>query len=176
MNVPGDIILGGLFPVHEKGDERTPCGPLVYHRGMQRLEAMMFAIDLINKDPKILPKVRLGVHILDTCSRDTYALNQSLQFVRASLNNIDSATLECADKSNPRPIYNYSGPLFGVVGGSYSSVSLQVSWGYFGRVQTYIFITVSARCKLDYIKYTLISRARRWGLPDEKALTNLVTD
>lgn len=129
VNVPGDIVLGGLFPVHEKGDERTPCGMQVYHRGMQRLEAMMFAIDLINKDKSILPKVRLGVHILDTCSRDTYALNQSLQFVRASMNNIDVATLECADKSSPRPIYNYSGPLFGVVGGSYSSVSLQVRFG-----------------------------------------------
>lgn len=126
VNVPGDIVLGGLFPVHEKGDEYTPCGMQVYHRGMQRLEAMMFAIDLINKDQNILPKVRLGVHILDTCSRDTYALNQSLQFVRASMNNIDVATLECADKSNPKPIYSYSGPLFGVVGGSYSSVSLQV--------------------------------------------------
>lgn len=126
VNVPGDIILGGLFPVHEKGD-RAPCGHQVYHRGVQRLEAMMFAVDLINRDPKILPNVRLGVHILDTCSRDTYALNQSLQFVRASLNNIDASTMECADSSIPRPIHNFSGPLFGVVGGSYSSVSLQVS-------------------------------------------------
>lgn len=126
INLPGEIILGGLFPIHEKGDDRTPCGLHVYHRGIQRLEAMMFAIDLINKNPNILANVTLGVHILDTCSRDTYALNQSLQFVRASMNNIDATTLECADKSNPRPINNLSGPLFGVVGGSYSSVSLQV--------------------------------------------------
>ncbi|XP_050497497.1 metabotropic glutamate receptor-like [Diabrotica virgifera virgifera] len=125
-SVPGDIILGGLFPVHTKGD-KTPCGSQIYHRGVQRLEAMMFAIDNINKDPNILPNVTLGVHILDTCSRDTYALNQSLQFVRASLNNIDTSSFECADHSMPVPRNNYSGPVFGVVGGSYSSVSLQVA-------------------------------------------------
>lgn len=126
VSVPGDIILGGLFPVHTKG-ERSPCGSQIYHRGVQRLEAMMFAVDTINKNPNILPNVSLGVHILDTCSRDTYALNQSLQFVRASLNNIDTSSFECPDHSVPRPRNNYSGPVFGVVGGSYSSVSLQVA-------------------------------------------------
>lgn len=126
VSVPGDIILGGLFPVHTKG-EKSPCGSQIYHRGVQRLEAMMFAVDSINKNPDILPNVTLGVHILDTCSRDTYALNQSLQFVRASLNNIDTSAFECRDHSVPLPRNNYSGPVFGVIGGSYSSVSLQVA-------------------------------------------------
>ncbi|XP_044256877.1 metabotropic glutamate receptor [Tribolium madens] len=126
VSVPGDIILGGLFPVHKKG-ERTACSQQIYHRGVQRLEAMMFAIDRINSNPRILPNITLGVHILDTCSRDTYALNQSLQFVRASVNNIDTSALECVDHSIPRPRNNYTGPVFGVVGGSYSSVSLQVA-------------------------------------------------
>ncbi|KAF7267002.1 hypothetical protein GWI33_019708 [Rhynchophorus ferrugineus] len=125
--VPGDIIIGGLFPVHEKG-EKSPCGHKIYHRGIQRMEAMMFAIDRINADPNILPNITIGAHIIDTCSRDTYALNQSLQFVRASaLNNIDTSSFECQDHSIPRPRNNYTGPVFGVVGGSYSSVSLQVA-------------------------------------------------
>ena len=33
--------------------------------------------------------ISLGVNILDTCGLDTYALNQSLEFIRASLNNFD---------------------------------------------------------------------------------------
>ncbi|KAJ8951937.1 hypothetical protein NQ318_013603 [Aromia moschata] len=53
---------------------------------------MMFAVDTINKDPNILPNVSLGVHILDTCSRDTYALNQSLQ--EAQERNVCIATAE----------------------------------------------------------------------------------
>lgn len=124
--IPGDIVLGGLFPVHEKGGG-TACGPNIYHRGVQRLEAMLFAVDEINRK-EILPGITLGVHILDTCGRDTYALNQSLHFVRASLSNIDISVLECADKSTPRVKRTASaGPIFGVIGGSYSSVSLQVA-------------------------------------------------
>ncbi|XP_043522698.1 metabotropic glutamate receptor isoform X2 [Frieseomelitta varia] len=124
--IPGDIVLGGLFPVHEKGG--ASCGPNVYNRGVQRLEAMLFAVDQINRDKKILPGITLGVHILDTCGRDTYALNQSLHFVRASLSNLDITVLECADKSVPRVKKTVSaGPIFGVIGGSYSSVSLQVA-------------------------------------------------
>ncbi|ENN80254.1 hypothetical protein YQE_03249, partial [Dendroctonus ponderosae] len=125
--IPGDIVLGGLFPVHERG-EKTPCGNKIYNRGIQRMEAMMFAIDRINADPTILPNITLGAHIIDTCSRDTYALNQSLQFVTASaLNNMVTANFECFDNSIPHTKNNYSGPVFGVVGGSYSSVSLQVA-------------------------------------------------
>ena len=124
--IPGDIVLGGLFPVHEKGG--STCGPKVYNRGVQRLEAMLFAVDQINQENKLLPGISLGVHILDTCSRDTYALNQSLHFVRASLSNLDISILECADRSTPRVRNTASaGPIFGVIGGSYSSVSLQVS-------------------------------------------------
>lgn len=126
VNLHGDIILGGLFPVHEKGDH-TPCGPTVYNRGVQRLEAMLYAVERVNRDPTILPNITIGVHILDTCSRDTYALNQSLQFVRSSLNNLDTSAFECADRSIPKLRKSASGPVFGVIGGSYSSVSLQVA-------------------------------------------------
>ncbi|XP_054745960.1 metabotropic glutamate receptor-like [Anastrepha obliqua] len=127
VNLPGDIILGGLFPVHEKG-EGAPCGPRIYNRGVHRLEAMLYAIDRVNNDTSLLPDITLGVHILDTCSRDTYALNQSLQFVRSSLNNLDTSAFECSDDSMPHLRKNASsGPVFGVIGGSYSSVSLQVA-------------------------------------------------
>ncbi|PBC32700.1 Metabotropic glutamate receptor [Apis cerana cerana] len=76
----------------------------------------------------VLGGITIGVHILDTCGRDTYALNQSLHFVRASLSNLDMSVLECADRSAPRVKKTASaGPIFGVIGGSYSSVSLQVA-------------------------------------------------
>lgn len=128
VNLPGDIILGGLFPVHEKG-ETSACGPTIYNRGVQRLEAMLYAVDRVNNDTTLLPNITIGVHILDTCSRDTYALNQSLQFVRSSLNNLDTSAFECGDSSHPKLRQNTSssGPVFGVIGGSYSSVSLQVA-------------------------------------------------
>lgn len=125
----GDLMLGGLFPIHEKG-EKTPCGRKVYYRGLQRLEAMIFAIDKINSNDDILPGITLGANILDTCSRDTFALNQSLQFIKSSLNNMDSSMFECPNTvilPRIKQSYNNSGPIVGVIGGSYSSVSLQVA-------------------------------------------------
>lgn len=76
IRIEGDLVLGGLFPVHEKGAGMEECGRVNEDRGIQRLEAMLFAIDRINMDNTLLPGVSLGVHILDTCSRDTYALEQ----------------------------------------------------------------------------------------------------
>ncbi|XP_063304265.1 metabotropic glutamate receptor 3 [Pelobates fuscus] len=122
----GDLVLGGLFPINEKGSGMDECGRINEDRGIQRLEAMLFAIDQINRDSTLLPGIKLGVHILDTCSRDTYALEQSLEFVRASLTKVDEAEYMCPDGSYA---IQENSPLLiaGVIGGSYSSVSIQVA-------------------------------------------------
>lgn len=132
ISTEGDLVIGGLFPIHEKGVGSEDCGKINEHRGIQRLEAMLFALDEINKDPSILPGVRLGAHILDTCSKDTYALEQSLDFVRASLTRVDGSEHICPDGSyavhDDVPM-----AITGVIGGSYSDVSIQVPrsrWGW----------------------------------------------
>ena len=51
---------GGLFPVHKKSsDKNVPCSHAIYNRGIQRLEAMLYAVDTINKDDSIL-RLELG--------------------------------------------------------------------------------------------------------------------
>ncbi|XP_078518360.1 metabotropic glutamate receptor 2 [Lissotriton helveticus] len=126
ISIEGDLVIGGLFPVHEKGTPTEECGKINEHRGIQRLEAMLFALDEINRDPRILPGIKLGVHILDTCSKDTYALEQSLDFVRASLTKVDGSEHICPDGSyaihDDVPM-----AITGVIGGSYSDVSIQVA-------------------------------------------------
>lgn len=121
----GDLVVGGLFPVHHKGEGTEDCGVINEERGIQRLEAMLLALDEINSSDRILPGIQLGAHILDTCSKDTYALEQSLDFVRASLTKVQDPGFICPDGS--RPIQNEV-PLAisGVIGGSYSDVSIQV--------------------------------------------------
>lgn len=126
LTLEGDLVLGGLFPVHQKGGPAEECGPVNEHRGIQRLEAMLFALDRINRDPRLLPGVRLGAHILDSCSKDTHALEQALDFVRASLSRgADGSRHICPDGS-----YATHGDaptaITGVIGGSYSDVSIQV--------------------------------------------------
>uniref|UniRef100_H3BC48 Metabotropic glutamate receptor 2 n=1 Tax=Latimeria chalumnae TaxID=7897 RepID=H3BC48_LATCH len=126
ITIDGDLVIGGLFPVHEKGAGMEDCGKINEYRGIQRLEAMLFALDEINKDPKLLPGLTLGAHILDTCSKDTYALEQSLEFVRASLTRVDDTEYICPDGSyaihDDIPL-----AITGVIGGSYSDVSIQVA-------------------------------------------------
>lgn len=116
--------MGGLFPVHEKAGQW--CSSRLYNRGLQRLEAMLFAIDKINANKQLLPGIKLGVNILDTCSLDTHALNQSLAFIKASLDVMDTESFVCDDRSSPKPRFKRK-PVVGVIGGSYSSVSISVA-------------------------------------------------
>ncbi|KAI1888426.1 hypothetical protein AGOR_G00185020 [Albula goreensis] len=124
IRLEGDIILGGLFPVHARGDRGVPCGELKKEKGIHRLEAMLFAIDQINKDPELLPNVTLGARILDTCSRDTYALEQSLTFVQALIEK-DASDVRCAN-GDP-PIFAKPDKIVGVIGAAASSVSIMVA-------------------------------------------------
>lgn len=91
IRLNGDIILGGIFPMHEQisGNPDYPCGAVKEEKGVQRLEAMLYAIDEINGNPELLPNVTLGALILDSCSSDTYALEQSMEFVRSYMNQVN---------------------------------------------------------------------------------------
>ncbi|KAL3080796.1 hypothetical protein niasHS_014901 [Heterodera schachtii] len=91
--IPGDIILGGLFPIHagsRNTSDGTLCGRIKADQGVQRMVAMLFALEAVNRSPRLLPGLKLGAQILDTCSVETHALEQSLEFIK-------SVRLGCAD-------------------------------------------------------------------------------
>ncbi|XP_061629903.1 metabotropic glutamate receptor 8-like isoform X1 [Phyllopteryx taeniolatus] len=124
IRLDGDILLGGLFPVHARGERGLPCGELKKEKGIHRLEAMLFAIDVVNKDPELLPDVTLGARILDTCSRDTHALEQSLTFVQALIER-DAGDVRCANGQTP--VFAKPDKVVGVIGAAASSVSVMVA-------------------------------------------------
>uniref|UniRef100_A0ACB8F4Y4 Metabotropic glutamate receptor 4 n=1 Tax=Sphaerodactylus townsendi TaxID=933632 RepID=A0ACB8F4Y4_9SAUR len=124
IRLDGDITLGGLFPVHGRGSEGKACGELKKEKGIHRLEAMLFALDRINNDPDLLPNITLGARILDTCSRDTHALEQSLTFVQALIEK-DSTEVRCINGGPP--IITKPERVVGVIGASGSSVSIMVA-------------------------------------------------
>ncbi|KAL8580052.1 hypothetical protein ACOMHN_065936 [Nucella lapillus] len=125
VDVKGDVIFGGLFPMHEKGTLGRNCGKIKKEKGIQRLEAMLLAVDIINKDPNLLPGLKVGMRILDTCSYDTFALEQSMDFIKAQLSTIDLEDYRCDDNSSPS--YNRMTPVAGVIGAASSTVSIMVA-------------------------------------------------
>ncbi|KAL4226726.1 Metabotropic glutamate receptor 3 [Mactra antiquata] len=125
-SIEGDVMLGGLFPVHQKGEGDIPCGMINADRGIQRVEAMLWTLDQINADDSILPGITLGTTIFDTCARGTYALEQSLEYIRASFSSLDASEFVCLDGSKAEA-KNEPKTVAGVIGGSYSSVSIQVA-------------------------------------------------
>uniref|UniRef100_A0A1B0CRB2 Putative metabotropic glutamate receptor n=1 Tax=Lutzomyia longipalpis TaxID=7200 RepID=A0A1B0CRB2_LUTLO len=126
IRMKGDVILGGIFPMHEHRQDSPeyPCGAVKEEKGIQRLEAMLYAIDLINNDPQLLPNLSLGALIIDSCSSDTYALEQSMEFVRYYMNQ-DMSEYKCENGKPPTYIPHL--PVTGVIGASFSVVSIMVA-------------------------------------------------
>ncbi|XP_076545118.1 metabotropic glutamate receptor 8 isoform X1 [Osmia lignaria lignaria] len=127
IRINGDIILGGIFPMHEQVSGsigQSPCGAVKEEKGMQRLEAMLYALDEINSDNDLLPNTTLGALILDSCSSDTYALDQSMEFVRSYMNQ-DITEYKC--ENDKPPLYVPHKPVTGVIGASFSVVSIMVA-------------------------------------------------
>ncbi|XP_033096109.1 metabotropic glutamate receptor 2-like [Anneissia japonica] len=108
----GDVIIGGLFPVHIPDDD-VLCGKILTKSGMWT-ESMIYAISVINKDVSVLPNTTLGYEIRDDCSDYTQALQQTLNF-------IDVSSVEDSETCSGEP------KTIGVVGTGKSSTSKAVS-------------------------------------------------
>ncbi|KAJ0004468.1 hypothetical protein NQD34_010682 [Periophthalmus magnuspinnatus] len=97
----GDILLGGLFPIHfgvtskdqdlAARPQSTQCVRFNF-RGFRWLQAMIFAIEEINNSSSLLPNITLGYRIFDTCNAVSKALEATLSFV--AQNKIDSLNLD----------------------------------------------------------------------------------
>ncbi|XP_068233320.1 metabotropic glutamate receptor 2-like [Palaemon carinicauda] len=119
----GDILLGGLMMVHERGNDEV-CGPIMPQGGVQALEAMLYTLDYINDNEDFIPGVRIGAHILDDCDKDTYGLEQAVDFIKGSISNIDDGEYKCKDGSSPEVMNKV---ISGVVGAASSVTSIQVA-------------------------------------------------
>ena len=111
LKTEGDIIIGGLFPVHRRGKTtENMCGDLDPHPGYQYLASMLFALEEINNDTELLPNITLGTEIYDTCRSQTIGADGAKEIIRYTL----KAT-------------NTTPPLAGVVGPFRSDVSVAVA-------------------------------------------------
>ncbi|TRY70323.1 hypothetical protein TCAL_08252, partial [Tigriopus californicus] len=100
-----------------------------------RMEAMLYALDQINKDRHLLPDISLGALILDTCSNPSYALEQSMLFVRSFIGDetwhhdklhlpfhLFQMNPQCSSGKAEK-----AQPVAGVIGAAFSGVSIMVA-------------------------------------------------
>ena len=80
----GDVILGGLLRVHLRGDAENQCGELDVG-GLNRVFAMIFAIEKINSDSKLLPNISIGYDIRDYCEVSLKATRISYDLIKDKL-------------------------------------------------------------------------------------------
>ncbi|KAM9359546.1 extracellular calcium-sensing receptor-like [Symphorus nematophorus] len=86
----GDVVIGGLFNLHYKPPvidhdftqipHYKPCTGL-QHVPLKYIYAMVFAVEEINNSTTLLPGVKLGYHIFDSCGRPPWAVQAALSLV-----------------------------------------------------------------------------------------------
>ncbi|XP_076662884.1 metabotropic glutamate receptor 6 isoform X2 [Andrena cerasifolii] len=129
-NVTGDIVLGGLFPIHRRGSGGESCGEIQVEDGIQPLEAMLYTVGRINDDPTILPGIRLGALAFDTCDNPSYALERAFYFVKGFIargNQLAGGGYRCDDRTSPKFLNGGFDDVVAVLGAQSSSVTIQVA-------------------------------------------------
>ncbi|XP_031614273.2 extracellular calcium-sensing receptor-like [Oreochromis aureus] len=147
----GDVILGGLFPVHFFrsvpdlsfiSDPQQPTCHGFYVQGFRLAQIMAFAIDEINRNSELLPNVTLGYTLYDNCAELGIAFQGALSLVNGQEEQI---ILDDACAGNPL--------VLGIVGDSSSTRSIAISsvLGLYRVPMVSYFATCS--CLTDRQKY-----------------------
>uniref|UniRef100_A0A8B9GVU8 Olfactory receptor C family, u1 n=1 Tax=Astyanax mexicanus TaxID=7994 RepID=A0A8B9GVU8_ASTMX len=97
LETDGDVIIGGLFPLHYIASEpdhdftaqaqRLPKYRQAWRfdlRAFRWVQTMVFAIEEINRNTTLLPGVTLGYRILDSCDHVHTSLQSALSLVNGS--------------------------------------------------------------------------------------------
>ncbi|XP_048398178.1 extracellular calcium-sensing receptor-like [Stegostoma tigrinum] len=110
----GDILIGGVFNVPTIVDhpdlsfQRQPdfgkCRNF-WVRGFRFVLTMIFAIEEINRNPKLLPNITLGYRIYDTCTMPLFSLKASFEF----LNRGEDTSSNCRISSTVSAVVGESG-------------------------------------------------------------------
>uniref|UniRef100_A0A8C2XSR3 G-protein coupled receptors family 3 profile domain-containing protein n=1 Tax=Cyclopterus lumpus TaxID=8103 RepID=A0A8C2XSR3_CYCLU len=83
----GDVMIGGLFPLHQETDYDITPGQLTCTdfniQMFLRAQVMIYAIREINQRmPRVLPNLSIGYDIYDTCGDVSLAIRATLQLLR----------------------------------------------------------------------------------------------
>uniref|UniRef100_A0A3B3VCT2 Olfactory receptor C family, u1 n=1 Tax=Poecilia latipinna TaxID=48699 RepID=A0A3B3VCT2_9TELE len=132
LQMDGDVVIGGFFPLHYLASELqhsyqskpqvTPCSGFD-HRAFRWMMTMAFAVEEINNKSSLLPGVKLGYRILDSCDNVHSSLQALFSLVTFSESaaggeQIYFATCTCLNDKHVYPSFLRTVPsdLFQVAG------------------------------------------------------------
>ncbi|XP_056294162.1 taste receptor type 1 member 3 [Pseudoliparis swirei] len=116
FSLSGDIMLGGLFPINQLSSNlsqrREPnnisCESLDEF-GLGLALVMKYAVDEINANQMILPGIKLGFEIYDTCRQSAVVVKPTMSFLTAKSNK--ALYVECDYTNYETSISAVIGPL-----------------------------------------------------------------
>uniref|UniRef100_A0A3P8VU17 G-protein coupled receptors family 3 profile domain-containing protein n=1 Tax=Cynoglossus semilaevis TaxID=244447 RepID=A0A3P8VU17_CYNSE len=126
FSMDGDYVIGGVFSIHyymrlvrhnyTTEPEALSCTGSIDARELRFSQAMIFAIDEINNSSDLLPGVKLGYRIYDSCSSVPMAMHSAFQLSNG-LDQVFNTNDSCSQ----------SGMVMAVVGESGSTPSITMS-------------------------------------------------
>ncbi|KAL3058845.1 hypothetical protein OYC64_010896 [Pagothenia borchgrevinki] len=116
FNLPGDIMLGGLFQINllssdlsqRTEPDNISCENLT-EAGLGLALVMKYAVDEINANQLLLPGMKLGYEIYDTCRESAVILQPTLSFLTAKSNK--ALSVECNYTNYETSISAVIGPM-----------------------------------------------------------------
>ncbi|KAM8916512.1 LOW QUALITY PROTEIN: taste receptor type 1 member 3, partial [Spinachia spinachia] len=116
FHLPGDILLGGLFPInqltsdlsHRTRPDNISCAR-INRLGLGLALVMKYAVDEINAQQILLPGIKLGFEIYDTCKQSSVVVHPTMSFLTAKSNKVLS--VECDYTQYETSISAVIGPL-----------------------------------------------------------------
>uniref|UniRef100_W5M2W9 Receptor ligand binding region domain-containing protein n=1 Tax=Lepisosteus oculatus TaxID=7918 RepID=W5M2W9_LEPOC len=116
----GNLLIAGVFPVFTTEEDiyvsfktqpqKAKCVGFDL-RAFRWTQAMIFAIEEINKDNSLLPNITLGYRVLDTCASSTLTVRAAL----AILNGVEASNSTCSS-STPAVVTSQSVDISRVLG------------------------------------------------------------
>ncbi|KAK0425117.1 hypothetical protein QR680_009040 [Steinernema hermaphroditum] len=105
-DLPGDVQIGALFPVHRQIAGTEGCGPIWEQYGIQRAEIALSTIEELNRE---LP-FRLGISIRDSCWNERIAMEQTIAFLRDGVGGQCSCCQRAGCEKKAAPVVALVGP------------------------------------------------------------------
>ncbi|XP_026149923.1 extracellular calcium-sensing receptor-like [Mastacembelus armatus] len=167
----GDVVIGGLFPVHvmapqpevEFQSEKANASCEIFNQRAYRwLRAMIFAVEEINSNPDLLPNFTLGYLVADTCLAESTTLLAAMAMVTGQEAYL--ANSECGSV--------HTVPV--IVGDSRTSASIIVAntLGVFDIPMVSYF--ASCGCLSDKRRYPLFFRTTPSDVAEARAMAELL--